>query len=42
MTLTTQQPPAIHPEPQSSDALQNIDYLRIKKAALVFGRLIIN
>lgn len=39
MTLTTQQPPAIHPEPQVNDALQNIDYLRIKKAALVLRAL---
>lgn len=39
MTLTTQQPPAIHPEPHISDALQNIDYLRIKKAALVLRAL---
>jgi predicted transcriptional regulator len=39
MTLTTQQPPAIHPEVHNSDALQNIDYLRIKKAALVLRAL---
>lgn len=39
MTLTTQQPPAIHPEVQNSDPLQNIDYLRIKKAALVLRAL---
>ena len=39
MTLTTQQPPAIHPEVHTSDALQNIDYLRIKKAALVLRAL---
>jgi DNA-binding transcriptional ArsR family regulator len=39
MTLTTQQPPAIHTEPQGNDVLQNIDYLRIKKAALVLRAL---
>ena len=39
MTLTTQQPPAIHAESHTSDALQNIDYLRIKKAALVLRAL---
>ena len=39
MTLTTQQPPAIHPEVHNSDALQNIDYLRIKKAAMVLRAL---
>ena len=40
MTLTAQQPHSIHVDhSNSSDALQNIDYLRIKKAALVLRAL---
>lgn len=40
MTMTTQNHPLNHAESSnSSDALQNIDYLRIKKAALVLRSL---
>ncbi len=39
MTLTSTTPHLNHVEHNSSDALQNIDYLRIKKAALVLRAL---
>lgn len=39
MSLTTQTPHSTHIEHSSSEALQNIDYLKIKKAALVLRAL---